>query len=314
MGKSTKIKDHRSYVYDCKKSFALKRKTMSENLEARLQEIENDIIHDFYADARSKLLNLSKDGINELVWRMQASLEMQEYNFKKAENLLDKSENMDRIRQKALNDITLKRGLIYFTKGEFDIAEGYFAELLCYPTDYFFGFKYLLFIEIIKGHYHNAKKILDKIAPIWNNERFVNKLYGIINLNLGLDVPDSFSNTYLDNRLSSSDIKTLVENLRLRFLNGINNPVYIKKFTKDTDFYDLVAYAIEKMKEVPKSYSEIYSRYIIQSDEIKGFVKNSPTTDICVKTFGPADKIITIEPIQLSKNFNREGYSLTRKK
>ena len=313
MGKSVTIKNHNDFKYDSKRLDAIRKMAETKDLENILYEINRDIANDFYADARGKLTNLAKNGIKELAWRMQALLEIYEYNFNKADALLNKSA-AGNIRTKPANDIKLKRGLIYFTKGDFDIAEGYFADLLCYHPNYLFGFKYLLYIEIIKGNYHTAKKILDKIAPNWNNERMIDKLYGIINLKLGQTVPANFANTYLDNRLNNSDVKILVDNLKLRYLNGLNDPVYVKKFVENTNFYDLIAYCIHKMSEVTKSYENFCGRYIIRMDDTIGYVKNNPTSDVCVRTFGPTDKILSIEPIQLSKNFDKEGYSLSRKK
>lgn len=235
-------------------------------------------------------------------------LELYEYNFERSYILCDEifkftdSNNVHATFYQAISHINLYN---------YEEAKQIFKKLsksLFYAEN---SFLFLIKIEIIKGNYDKAIILANSFIPILDTtKRNLNYIKSFLSKILNKEYISSYDN-YNTNIDESTDYDLLINHIAKHFDSTIGDDNLQFKDTKDRlDFI----YELEEQKSMYyPSINKVFDHYIV---ELKDTIINSANVNNnYAKIFTSLnDRILTVHPIQVSKEFDAEGYGKIKKR
>lgn len=228
-----------------------------------------------------------------------------EYNFEKSREYYAKCISDPNDAQKAL----LGLAKLYVQMGEYDVAKKIYETLKLIPEMKIQAIYGLSVIYIMMQEYEKSEAILKEIKK----EKLTNKLQ------LHYDIIDLTIKYYLG---------TLEINKRAKDLNpvfALINPSdervlkHVKKhcnqslkdsygcFFSDIDLKSMISMAKQRIESMNPNHFEISDMYRFTLDFPIGYKGENITHDLCVATVIGQKNIITMYPVLLSDDFNKEG-------
>lgn len=280
-------------------------------------ECQEDIKNGFYKEARKKINDLKAAGNKGVVWKIQSLLEADEYNFNRAFDLIERRQDEPSQRTKSQDEIIYNLAIIYLVKGDLNIAAGLFETLLQSQSHKNYAYKYLVYIDLIKGKYNRAMASIGKLPTDIQETYRVQQIKIFLANVLGDDIPEDseMRNTYFYKSLNATGDWVLINHLKHLYTGDLDDQDYSCRFDASVDFQELVAKVKREISALPPTYIDYRRRYILRFPEDIGYVGGHLTKAVCVQTFPHNGQIFNMAPIQISKQFDKENYiARTRKK
>lgn len=258
-------------------------------------------------DLARKILNENCRDINSLNL-LYGTLEAIEYNY--TSSLACYYDMLNSTLKQ--HNVLLKIANAYVQLGEHDMARKIYETLL-FNNEYKIQAKFgLIFLSILEHDYNYAYKILQTInASALDNKdstlyRIVNvylrKLMGNLNRTHILNRDKSL---YTFNRILADDDQLLLSHLA-KHVEGFSNQAS-NVFFRDMDLKKLLLEIREIMPRYNSNRDGINDQYFIHLNAPIGRNSGIITSDIRVATLLNSDRILTMYPVILSNQFDREG-------
>ena len=258
---------------------------------------------------------------------LKENIENQTVRLKQAYGLLENIENNYESSKryysecmaepKMQNRVLLSIAKLYIQTGNHQVARKMFETLQLnkyYNTQSTTG---LICLNILEGNYKDAEKLLKEI----DERRLTPKLYQhyqILNMYVkyfqgNLKTSDNHFDPvkeYMIYRLFDNSDETLLNhiqrhtNQRDRKSNGC--------FFEHTDLKKLLSDAREKIENMNSNHFEFSDMYRFRLDNPIGFKGSEITSDLCVATIIGTKDILTMYPVLLSDEFDKEGFSTSK--
>lgn len=171
----------------------------------------------------------------------------------------------------------------------------------------------LVYLNMLNYNYVEANRIMKEI-DVFKLSSDLRRQYKVIDYyikyflgELKLDDCDiDFRETYMIRRLFEDSEELLIEHIK-RHANQIKRDTN-GCFFEDIDLESLLSLARSKMEKVNANYFEFSDMYRFKLDFPIGYKGQNVTNDICVTTIIGTKDIITMYPIILSSEFDKEGF------
>lgn len=276
-----------------------------------LKLIKIEIKEGKYKVAREILKNAPINNI--LVTKLYGLLENIEYNFEASKDYYGKCMRQESLQYKSLLSIAK----IYMQLGDYEIARKMF-ETLRLTKDYYIRASTGLFsCSILEGDYKSAKKIVDEIDfkyILGTSKKYYERMLILAKYFLNeLNKRDAFNsqdNFYIISRLLDKNDDILLNHLEKH--HSQNKKSLSGYFMEELDIKDILDEVKTKMDNVNPNHFEIVDLYPITLDEPVGFIDGYVTRDTCIVTNIGTKDIITMYPILLSDEFDRESLSTSK--
>ena len=247
---------------------------------------------------------------NILVTNLYGLLETIEYNHNTSLKYYGKCMNEPSMQYKSL----LAIAKIYIQLGDYSIARTMFETLRLTKEYYMRASVGLFACNILEQDYKSAIKLVEDInfeylkgnAIKYYEKMFIIAKYFLRELNKR-DAFNSQDNFYMISRLINKDDTLLLNHLEKHHCQ--NKKDLSGYFMEELDIKDILDDAKPKMDVKNPNHVEISNQYIITLDKPVGFIDGYVTNDICIVTIIGTKDIITMYPILLSNEFDREGLS-----
>lgn len=271
--------------------------------------IQIDLKEGKYENARRTLVENSQINSSYLTY-VYGLLENIENNFEQSKKYYGECMQFPEVQYKSL----LGLAKIHVQMGDYDIAQKMYETLLLdknHSIQASFG---LIYLYMLKQDFISAQKILYQI----DNSILSPKLsanYRIIDIYLKYflgqlkqsDKTLETSTSYITYRLFDKSDETLIKhidrhkNQNERFVNGC--------FFKYTDTLTLLKEARDIIQDMNANHFEISDMYRFRLDAPIGYKGEEMTCDICAVTMIGTKDIITMYPVKLSDDFDKEGFA-----
>ena len=300
-------KESRQYLERCLDSEEYKQKVLIQLIRLYLKENK--------LDKARKLLREKKLDTEKTILatkQIQTQLDMMEYNYDTCKkDLYDLFTNSEYYKY-----ATFHLARLYSNLGDLSLARKMYETLMFLENPDEENMLQQVYIDIILKDYNKAYETIKKIDEknlnhMYRGNLFVIRTYvenklGIFNKKLVLDPANNYG-TY-----------TALYDDEQAVINHINRHLANKEkdndgcFFKYTDVKRLLNEARDRIEYMNPSYRRYSSTYRFKLDDPIGFSSGGLTNDLCVITMIGTKKIVTMYPVKLSDEFNKEGY-LTKK-
>lgn len=301
--------------------------------------------HDFINSRKCFEISIEHPTLREKTLYKLIQIELREGKYVKARCLLEKNDGLNSVILKPLY------GLLESIENNFELSKKYYSECMVIPDmqfqsllamaklyvqtgDYLVARKMyetlqlnvhykiqattgLINLEILQGNYKEALELLKTI----NHKGLTPKLlehyrhtYTYLMFMLGrikeIRYDDSITKDYMLYRLFDQNEETLLAhiskhtNQEEKYRNGC--------FFKYIDLKKLLVDAKEIIKNMNANHFELSDMYRFRLDTPIGFKENQITSDLCVVTMIGTKDIVTMYPVQLSDEFDKEGFSINK--
>ena len=233
---------------------------------------------------------------------LYAVLEEKEYNFETSKKYLQECIKNPDTQYKALSKIAE----LYTQTGDNDIARKIYESLILSSPLKTEATLELVRLEILEGNYQTAYKLLETISR--NNRNFQKgylNLKDFLQYQLGI-LQKSSKNYYFRNLISNSDA-LIIEHIS-QHVEGRENK-NVARFFSDIDLENLLKESRSKIKNMNPIYRKTNSAYCFKVDRPIGYIDGEVTSDIQVITRWGTNDIITMYPIKLSDEYDKEEFS-----
>ena len=256
-----------------------------------------------YAQARDILEN--SDTKDPLLKRVYGLLERVELNFDRSRKYF--SECMAEPKYPYSSFLYLAK--LHVQMGDYDMAEKMFQTLQLNAKFYFQATLDLIYLYSLQTKFYDAKQNLMTINVSTLDERQLGAyliLEAYLKYFLGeLKSSDSEKSCsyYVINYLYNHNDNNLLSHINRHKSSSINGMC----FYPDLDLPKLLMEVRSKIENMNGNHFEICDIYKFSLDYPIGFKDNEVTYDLCVATLLGTKDIITMYPIILSKDYNKEG-------
>jgi len=212
-------------------------------------------------------------------------------------------------------DSLYKIAKTYVQTGDNMIARKMFETLQLNNNFYIQATFNLIYLEILEENYEKAYLMLktiklDNLLPLFaKNYRVINH-YLSLKLNLSIDLEQDMD--YITSILYKRDEQHLLEHINRHTIRK-NDSYKEGYFFKYIDLKKLLNVVRYKIYDMNANHFDFADTYRIRLDDPIGFKDEQLTNDICVTTIIGTKDIITIYPIKLSDEFDKEGFSYDKK-
>lgn len=282
----------------------IKQSLTYEEYLAKLIKIK--ILEGKYATARHLLNNSKQDNIS--LKFLFGLLENIENNFKTSKKYYHDCLVDPNFQHKSL----LAIAKIHIQNGDNEIARQMLQTLQLNTNFYVQATYNLIALNILEGDYEKAFYLLKTIDITQLTKKLLHH-YRILNLYLLYmlgklnEIPDYTKQDYMFTRLLDKSDAPLLKHLSKHFdqTQKDNNGCFLESL----DLKKLLQDAREKIATINGNHFEITDMYRFRLDEPIGFKHNELTNDLCVVTMIGTQDIVTMYPVLLSSEFDREGFS-----
>lgn len=238
--------------------------------------------------------------LNEL----RALLECIEYNYD--ESLAHYKEFLNKT-NRFFDKTLLNMAIVYMNKRDHELSCLLSNGIEESSTSYIDSQFSLIYNYIYQHDYETAFSLLNKIklSSLMNREQFINYKSLEVYLLYYLNRYVSDKNSFFYQRLTSKDNELLIQAID----NQIQNGVMLDSIDKE----ELIETAKTSINELNANNLHRMDVYCFKTDKPVGYVNRTITNDIKVITILDTKKIVSISPIILSDEYNKEGY-INRKK
>lgn len=276
--------------------------------------VQLDLKLSLYQEARTILEEI--DSQEPYFLKLHCNLETNEYNFKTAEKTIYS------FMQKDNNQIEGLKLLVenFLNTGEYETARKIASSLLFDQEYYFKTFQRLIQLDILTGDYEKAFYQLNRIDPLRLQDKQVRAWYNYYSqfickkLNLEESPEIAFDNYRHNIILHPEQNKEMAtQHIKKHELGNAMNRNEFASFFALTDYeklYDVVRNKIQASRPI---YFAQDSMYAIPMETPIGMMDGKISSDIEAVVVFNQEEIITMYPISLSKDFNKEGYCYQKK-
>lgn len=236
------------------------------------------------------------------------NLEEIENNFNKSKECFNKCLNYPKMQKKAL----LALAWSYFQLGDYEIAKKMY-ETLIYDRDFAIqATMNLAALNIYMKDYYEARSLLETIKKSDLNNSLL-KVYNALDicimyyldeLELFLKYKPELAKKYYIRYLTDKSDSLLIEHIA----RHRGQEQRIGGFFGDLDLERLLEEAREKTERINANHFGTADMYRFSLDREIGYKGDITTKDICVVKMLGANKIITMYPILLSSEFDKESF------
>lgn len=209
-------------------------------------------------------------------------------------------------------------GLISIAKlnismGDYDIAKSILLSVRENPQYYFKSTLELVYFNLLIHDYNEAMRLLEEIDSLnlsvgVGNHLKIIKYY--IKYFLGelkkSEIDLNLKETYMVRRLFEGNEEMLLEHIRRHSDQIIKDTKGC--FIEDIDLEKLLSLVRSKIEIINPNHFALTDMYRFKLDFPIGYKRENITNDICVSTITGTNEIITMYPIMLSNDFDKEGY------
>lgn len=283
--------------------------------EFREQSLHRLISIDFkegkYRNAR-ELLNEYYDD-NAYIMQSFGLLESIENNFETSMNYYCKCMNDTKIQKRSL----LAIAKLYVQNADYAVAKKIFETLKLDEKMYFQAVVGLISISILEHDYEKSKNLLEKIDTSSLTPKLMQHYKTLLSYTeylLGTLKPkDNIDpiHDYMIYRLFNNSDKVLINHIMKhldqtqKYSNGC--------FFKGAWLQDLLSISRDKIESMNANHFEVSDMYRFSLDTPIGYKGDDMTKDICVVTMIGTKDIVTMYPVQLSYEFDKERFSTSKK-
>ena len=284
--------------------------------KALIRLIKIDLREGKYAKAR-QLLEENPDLPQYSAFQIYGLLENIENNFDTSAHYYNKCLTDDSVLQ---NIALLSLGKLNIQLGEYEVAQLMFETLMYeekYKIQSIFG---LISLAILKEDYDSAYKLLlsinvsdltPKLLQHYNScKMYILNLLGDLSQHKNDLDNDSYAERYMFQRLLNDNDELILShisrhcNYKHKATNGC--------FLENSDLRFLLEVARDKIKNMNGNHFEMSDMYRFRLEKPIGYKGDDITRDLCVTTFLGTKDIITMYPVSLSDEFDKEGYSTSK--
>lgn len=308
---------HQGYDYFCKKNHVKARPllTMALNDERYRDLALNhlftaDIKDGNYAEARD-LLNKYSHQNNLSNYMLFGMIEEIENNFIRSKEYYNMCMQDPEMQVLSL----LKLSKIYVQLGDYDMAHKLLETVSCHEKYLVRAIFDLAVLYVIEGNYEHAYTVLQSHNLSKLNSRSLHNwrlMHDLISIYLGkLDPNDyksaDFGISYTMRQAINPQDERLLSHTRKHFRrsSSLNNG----RFKPGIDLKNILEQVREKMKVTNPNHFQITDMYRFKLDEPVGYFGDMKTYDICAMTVVGTQNIITMYPVLLSNEFDKEKMS-----
>lgn len=263
-----------------------------------------------------EILNENRETDDKILIRSYGLLENAENNFE--QSLKYYQESLKGANNYSQDITLLSIAKLYLQIGEHDKSKSILERLQANPefsVQASFG---LIFINLLENNFRECERILDSIdnadglTPILRehiaNTRLVVKYLS----NQIINVSDySFKkNHYLPSILTGDNDVALLTHITKHYKRYVYG--YCTGFFRDIDLERLVDEGKDRIKDLNPNHFELSDIYRFRMDRPIGYKYGRITRDICISTVIGTKKIITMYPVLLSSEFDKEGTSTSK--
>ncbi len=269
--------------------------------------IKLDIKEGKYDQARELVNTYVTDQSGALLFQAKGLLDTVESNFEHSK--MSYGICMDDVSMQYKSLLALAK--LNFQTGDYAIAKKMFQTLQFNPDTYIQATFGLIFMNIYQKNYEEALRLLksfDKsnatpelLQHYKVNLNYVEYLLGISNLEIQDGI---YLDGYIFQVLCSND-RALLEHIDRHKNQGDRYTTGC--FFKDLNTRRLLADARDIIKEMNGNHFELSDMYRFRLDRPVGYKNDEVTNDVCVTTMIGTNNIITMYPVKLSDEFNKEG-------
>lgn len=246
-----------------------------------------------YSESRNVVNMMTESKLNDTL-RLLATLEHYEYNYNSSLELFMEAFN-NSIKQ---IDIMLKLVDIYMFFGYLDVARSMSETLLLDKNSYLNASKKIITLDFLEGDYKHASKVIESIRDEIKKKEYEN-VVNIIEYFLRKKITKFDRDAYMPNLLNDKTDERLINHIRRHF--SINSKRIMECFHEEVDIKKLLEIVRNKIKSFNPQYGVISSLYTFKMENIGN------ANAIQVSTIIGTDEIITMYPVSVSSEFNREG-------
>lgn len=257
----------------------------------------------YYSKCREMLEEVSDLLFDDQLFSIRAQLDLIELNFHTA--LEEFRSSMD-CSSPSNNYYSSFYGIadLYSIFGFNDIARSMYETVMTNDAYYVSTVFRIINLDLLEGDYKHAKKILESDERIKRaGKKYINNSL-LIDYLLGIDISKRIESSYIGKLLlddtSKTSIKHILEHKKIQDDS-------LSYFDKSIDFVTLHEEVKERIKKMNFTSLGISNYYKFSMGRDISYFNGVPTQDICVNTITGTDKIMTIYPVCLSSEFNREG-------
>lgn len=273
--------------------------------------IESKISIGKYSEVR-EILKSGKDSI--MLKYYLAILECIENNFEQSKKYYDECLLEPILQHKSF--LALANLQIQF--GNYDVAQKMFETLRFVPRYYNIATFDLIYLFILKGDYLEAQKLIKEI-DVTKLSIETAKYYNILNICIGYYLNDikldygklCQDRNYTIHRLFDNDDSRLIKHVEKHYhpTEGKNDGY----FFKNINIEKLINESKDIIGHLNANHFQNSDIYKFKLDRSIGYVDGIETSDLCVITMLGTQKILTMYPIILSDEFDKEGMSTSEK-
>lgn len=263
-----------------------------------------------------EILNENRETDDKILIRSYGLLENAENNFE--QSLKYYQESLKGANNYSQDTALLSIAKLYLQIGEHAKSKSILERLRANPEFLVQASFGLIFINLLENNFEECERILDSIdnadglPPILRehiaNTRLIIKYLS----NQIINVSDySFKkNHYLPSLLTGDNDVALLTHLTKHYERYVHG--YWTGFFKDIDLESLVVEGKDRIKDLNPNHFELSDMYRFRMDRPIGYKYGKITQDICVSTIIGTKKIMTMYPILLSSEFDKEGASTSK--
>lgn len=276
--------------------------------EALFKLFQIDLREGNYAQVRKLLKENVQNQTIELK-QIYGLLENIENNFEASKQYYNECMLNTKMQHKSLLAISK----LYIQTGDYNIAEKMLENLQLESKFYIQSTIALVCLNILEHNYENAYYLLKGI----NENELTSKLkeqYQILKTyllyfmgNLTKNDLGGFEKNYMIQRLFKNGDAFLLRHLRKHKNQKETNAC----FFKEVDLEKLLFIAREEIEKRNGNHFGISDMYRFRLEEPIGYNRNEVTSDLCVVTVIGTKDIITMYPVSLSDEFDKEGNSFS---
>lgn len=276
-------------------------------IESLSKIIQIEIREGKYAKAR-EMLNNNKNINSPIIKQVYGLLENIENNFEQSKRYYSECMTTPNMQYKSL----LALAKIYVQTGDYEVATKMYQTLQLNPNYYIPATIGLICLNILEKRFYEAQQCIRKIDEsklTLKLTQYCRILDTYIRYFLGqlkpLDNKYDPKKDYMFYRLFDHSEETLLNHIEKhknqseKYSNGC--------FFKYTDLRSLLVDAKERIENMNGNHFEISDMYRFRLDTPIGYKGDLITNDLCVVTMIGTKDIVTMYPVSLSDEFDKEG-------
>lgn len=231
-------------------------------------------------------------------------LESIENNFESSKKYYSECMQVPSMQNKSL----LALAKLYIQMGDYEIARNMLKTLQLNKNFYVQSTFNLVCLNILEHNYKEGKSLLEnideqKLPPKLGKHYYILNEY--LDYFLGQKVDLEKDTYYLIGTLDRPNDKLLIKHIKRHFKQS--NRYGNGCFLPDIDLEKLIALARDRISNMNANHFELSDMYRFRLDEVIGYKEDETTKDLCVVTRLGTKNIVTMYPVTLSREFDKEG-------